>query len=163
MHLTFSFARSVICLGVAASCVACSSATSDSPGGTSEHTLDASKIFQGSASIRGLVTLPEASSGRGIQINVASAASGTSSGNFVGPAGTTAGTTVAYEITGLGPGQYVVQMRVDQSNDGMVGGNGDFDGYTGGTVKSPIVDRSKAVSVGAGGASGVDFGLAITH
>jgi hypothetical protein len=155
----------LVALVLVTSSLACSSSTADGPGGTSEHTLDASKIFQGSASIRGLVTLPEASSGRGIQINVASAATGTSSGNLVGPAGTTSGTTVAYEITGLAPGQYVVQMRVDQSNDGMVGGNGDLDGYTGGTVKSPIVDRTKAVpvSVGAGGASGVDFGLAITH
>lgn len=142
----------------------CSSAD-DSAGGTSEHTLDASPIFKGSASIRGLVTLPEPSSGRAIQINVASTATGTSSGNFVGPAGTTSGTTVAYEITGLTPGQYIVQMRVDQTNDGMVGGNGDFDGYTGGTVKDPIIDRAKAtpVTVGAAGATGVNFGLAITH
>jgi hypothetical protein len=154
-------------LVLAATCAstgACSSAESG-PGGTSEHTLDASAIFAGSASIRGLVTLPEPSSGRGIQLHVTSTATGARAGDFVGAAGTTAGTTVAYEITGLAPGQYVVQMRVDQSNDGMVGGSGDFDGYTGGTVKSPIVDRSMAtpVSVGAGGASGVDFGLAITR
>jgi hypothetical protein len=157
--------RLAVVLGVAWSSTACSSSSSDSPGGTSEHTLDASPIFKGSAAMRGLVTLPEASSGRGIQINVASTATGTSAGNFIGPAGTTSGTTVAYEITGLAPGQYVVQMRVDQSNDGSVGGNGDFDGYTGGTVKSPIIDRSKAVpvTVGAGGATGVDFGLAITR
>jgi hypothetical protein len=152
-------------LAVAAS-AGCSSASPDGgSGGTSEHTLDASRIFQGSTSIRGLVTLPEASNGRGIQINVASTATGTASGNFIGPAGQTAGTTVAYEITGLAAGQYVVQMRIDQTGDGSVGGMGDFDGYSGGTVQSPILDRAKAtpVTVGAGGATGVDFGLAISH
>ncbi|MDB4995242.1 MAG: hypothetical protein JWM74_2674 [Myxococcaceae bacterium] len=148
----------------AAFAVAGCSSANDSAGGTSDHTVDASAIFQGSASIRGLVALPAPSSGRGIQLHVTSTATGARAGDFVGPAGTTAGTTVAYEITGLAPGQYVLQMRVDQSNDGVVGGSGDFDGYTGGTVKSPVVDRSMAtpISVGAGGASGVDFGLAIT-
>ncbi len=148
-------------LVLAASSSACASAERGA-GGTSEHTLDASAVFDGSASIRGLVTLPATSSGRGIQLRVTAA--GVRSGDFVGPAGATAGTTVAYEITGLAPGQYIVQMRVDQSNDGTVGGSGDFDGYSGGTVKTPTVDRSMAtpISVGAGGASGVDFGLAIT-
>lgn len=149
------------------------SCSSDSTGTTSGGTptasgavsLDASKIFKGTLTITGTITLPAGTgAGKAIQLTANGKTSDiTKSGSQVGPAGSTAGDTVPYTITGLSEGKYSVRARIDVDGNGALGA-GDLDGYSGGTVDAPVTDVAKAkeIDVGPSGATGVDFGVTKT-
>lgn len=125
--------------------------------------FDASDIFEGSLWLAGTITLPEAASGHGIQINVAGSPDEGFPGNQLGPLGTTDGATLEYAVTGLAPGTYSVQLRVDATGDGMLGSSGDWEGWYDGTVAAPITDRASAaeVEVRTGPVTGIDFGIGV--
>lgn len=124
--------------------------------------FDASDIFEGSLWLAGTVTLPESSSGQGIQINVVGDPDEGFPGNQVGLLGNTSGDTVDYAVTGLAPGIYRIQLRVDATGNGMLGDAGDWEGWYDGTVEAPVLDQSGAAPVDVHGTvTGVDFGLAI--
>ena len=151
-----------IAVALAGSTSACSSGDSGATG-SGDVRLDASRIFKGSLTLTGTITLPKGSgSGKSIQLTASGGGADiTKSGSVVAPAGTTPGESVPYTITGLEAGEYTVRARVDQNGDGNLSSSGDLDGQTGGTVEAPVFDSGKAkkVTVGPNGASGVDFGL----
>jgi hypothetical protein len=146
--------------------VSCSDGASNtgttSSGGTSGVSLDASKIFKGTLTLSGTITLPPGTgAGKSIQLTASGGGADiTQKGSQVGPAGTTAGDAVPYTVTGLAPGKYSIRARVDVDGNGSLQ-SGDLDGYTGGTVDAPVVEFSKAkeIDVGPSGATGVDFGV----
>lgn len=123
--------------------------------------FDASDIFDGSLWLSGTVTLPETSTGSAIQINVAGDPDDGFPGNQLGLLGMTSGATIDYAVTGLAPGIYNVQIRVDTNGDGMVGGSGDWEGWYAGTVAMPITDRAAAtpIEVRTAPVTGADFGI----
>lgn len=141
------------------------SACSSSDSASGDVRLDASRIFRGSLTLTGTITLPKgAGSGKSIQLTASGGGADiTKSGSVVAPAGTTPGESVPYTITGLSAGEYTVRARVDQNGDDNLSSSGDLDGQTGGTVEAPVLDSSKAkkVTVGPNGATGVDFGLGL--
>jgi hypothetical protein len=159
--------RRLLWLAVASITLACSSGTS-STGGTSGGggdgvDLDASRVFKGTLTLSGTITLPPGSgSGKGIQLTASGGGADISQkGSFVGAAGSTPGESVPYVITGLVAGEYTVRARVDQNDDNVLVSPGDLDGHSGGTLDAPVLDvgKAKKVTVGASGATGVDFGL----
>ena len=125
--------------------------------------FDASDIFEGSLWLAGTVTMPETSTGNSIQINVAGEPDDGFPGNQLGLLGTTSRATVDYAVTGLAPGLYSIQLRVDATGNGMLGDSGDWEGWYDGTVAAPIADRASAASVEvrAGPVGGVDFGIGV--
>jgi hypothetical protein len=136
---------------------------SDAGGSTGDVRLDAARIFEGNLIVSGTITLPAGSgAGKNIQLTVTGGSTDLHhNGSFVGPAGTTPGEQVRYTIAGLVAGDYTVRARVDQDGDTNLASHGDLDGYFGGTVEAPVLDGAgaKKVTVGASGATHVDFGL----
>jgi hypothetical protein len=137
-----------------------SGATSTGNGSVS---LDASKIFKGTLTLSGTITLPPGTgAGKSIQLTASGGGDDiTKNGSQVGSAGSSPGDSVPYTITGLSEGKYSVRARIDIDGNGVLG-SGDLDGFTGGTVDAPITDFAKAkeFDVGPSGATGVDFGVA---
>src|SRR6187551_663280 len=85
-----------------------SGSTSSSGGGSGAVTLDASKIFKGTLTLSGTITLPPGTgAGKSIQLTASGGGEDiTKNGSQVGSAGSSPGDSVPYTITGLSEGKY---------------------------------------------------------
>ena len=153
----------VIVLAISLASACSDGSTEPSASASSAVEIDAARIFEGSASIAGTITLPRGSGGgKSIQLTVSGGgAEITQRGSYVALAGTTPGESVPFAIRGLVAGAYTVRARVDQNGDGLLDSPGDLDGHSGGTLEAPVFDPAlaKETTIEASGATGVDFAL----
>lgn len=135
-------------------------------GGAPSADVTHSSLFeQGSRSIRGTVSLPEAAPEGAIGILNLDYADedGVPVSESRSVSLDAAAQSVTYAVKGLAGGHpYQISFLVDLDGSASAS-DGDWFGYFGGTLESPVLDASAAqpISVDAGDVTGQDFGLGV--
>lgn len=119
-------------------------------------------LFEGPYTVKGTIELPaDTASGRATQFEFARVNAGINGGAEIEPGpSTTDSKTIHFEINGLEDGEYLFRLGVDQSGDRKLG-TGDYEGWYGGTLQAPILDRQNAVVLKLEGRNheGINFGI----
>lgn len=71
--------------------------------------------------------------------------------------------TLAYRVSGLTAGKYVLRVQIDQAQTSAVDESGDVDGFYGGNASAPVLTRQDALTLDLTSdcKAGADFGAGI--